>query len=115
MGKNILITEEQLSKIVYQLKTINEKTKKIREIKQSLSTQICQYIENKNLPNKIKIQNGELRTFDKNEYSPLTYNYIETSLKQIIKNPDQVDYIIQHLKNNREIKTSKDIRILSSK
>lgn len=94
-----------------QLKIINEKTKKIREIKHDLTDQICNYMEQKENANKIQIQQGELRKYEKKEYSPLTFNYVEDCLKKIIKNEDHVNYIIQYLKNNREIKTSQDIRI----
>jgi hypothetical protein len=94
-----------------QIKTINEKTKIIRETKQNITNEICEYIEKNNLHNrKIEISDGNIKFYEKKEYSPLTYNYIEESLHKIIPNKEHVEYIIQYLKDNREIKTSPDIR-----
>jgi len=97
-----------------QLKVINEKTKKMREMKQAASERICQYIADNNVKNKIKISDGELKAeikvYEKKEYSPLTFSYVENCLKKIIHDEEQVDYVIQFLKENREITTSPDIR-----
>jgi hypothetical protein len=94
-----------------QLKMIHEKTKEIRDNKQQLTEEICNYIQNKNLSNtKIEISDGELKMYEKKEYSPLTFSYVEESLAKILADKSQVDYIIQYLKSNREIKSSPDIR-----
>jgi len=94
-----------------QLKIIHEKTKDIRETKQQLTEEICTYIKNKNMTNtKIEISDGELKMYEKKEYPPLTFTYVEESLAKILSDRSQVDYIIQYLKSNREIKSSVDIR-----
>lgn len=94
-----------------QLKIINEKTKDIRENKQHLTEEICTYIKNKNMTNtKIEISDGELKMYEKKDYSPLTFTYVEESLAKILSDKSQVEYIIQYLKSNREIKSSVDIR-----
>jgi hypothetical protein len=59
---------------------------------------------------KIEISDGELKMYEKKEYSPLTFTYIEESLAKILTDKSQVDYIIQFLKQNREVKSSVDIR-----
>jgi hypothetical protein len=97
-----------------QIKVINEKTKKMREMKQAASERICKYIIENNVKNKIKINDGELKAeikiYEKKDYSPLTFGYIETCLKKIIQDEEQVEYVIQFLKENREITTTPDIR-----
>jgi hypothetical protein len=94
-----------------QMKIINEKTKKIRESKHQLSESICEYMKESNLlDNKIGITDGELRIYEKKEYSPLSYTYIEKCLAEIIHDKKQLDYIIQYLKQKREITTSLDIK-----
>lgn len=94
-----------------QMKLINEKTKKLREHKASLTSQIVSHMEKNNLQNsKIEITDGMLRLYNKKEYSPLTYGYIEKCLANIISDKSHVDYIIQYLKENREIKNEIDIR-----
>jgi hypothetical protein len=102
-----------------QLKTINEKTKKMRDKKHEASERICKYIADTNSKNKIKIKDGEqiseLRIYEKKEYSSLTFGYIESCLKKIIHDEEQVDYVIQFLKENREITSSLDIRKITEK
>jgi hypothetical protein len=94
-----------------QMKIINEKTKKIRESKHHLTESICEYMKESNLlENKIGITDGELRIYEKKEYSPLSYTYIEKCLAEIIPDKKQLDYIIQYLKQKREITTSLDIK-----
>ena len=94
-----------------QLKLVNEKTKEIRENKHRLTNDICDYIHNKNMTHtKIEISDGELKMYEKKDYSPLTFTYVEESLAKILSDKSQVEYIIQYLKSNREIKSSVDIR-----
>jgi len=93
-----------------QLKIVNEKTRKMRELKSTLTKQICDYIDNNQLRTTIGLNDGELRIYEKREYSPLSYSYIEECLKSIIKNQEHIDYIIKYLKENREIKIVRDIK-----
>jgi hypothetical protein len=94
-----------------QIKTANEKVKSMREMKINLTQQICNFYEENNMKNKkIGISDGELQIFEKKEYSPLTFGYIEKVLKEVIKNEEHVHHIIELLKKNREIKTNYDIR-----
>jgi hypothetical protein len=94
-----------------QMKIVNEKTKKLREYKHKLNDEICSYIKNNNMTNnKIGISDGELGIYDKKEYSSTTYEYIENKLSEIIMDKEQVNYIIQYLKDNREITIVSEIR-----
>jgi len=94
-----------------QLKIVNEKTRKMRNMKNELSEKICNYIiDNKVSDNKVKISDGEIRVYDKKEYSPLTFGYIEKSLSNLISDKEKVEYIVAYLKENREITTSPDIK-----
>lgn len=94
-----------------QLKIINEKTRRVRENKHRLNDEICEYMKQNNLiGNKIGITDGELRIVEKKEYPPLSYGYIERTLAEIIPDKKQLDYLIQHLKDNREITTVLDIK-----
>ena len=97
-----------------QLKLVNEKTKTMRNMKSELSTQICEYTK-KNSLTKIGVTNGELRIYEKKEYPPLSYGYIETNLAKIIPEKSHVDYILKYLKENREITSSLDVKIIMNK
>jgi len=94
-----------------QLKTIHEKVKKARETKNQLMGNIYEYVEKKSLTNtKIEISDGELRFCDKREYQPISFGYVEDCLEALLKDPKQVETIMDYLHEHREVKISKDIR-----
>jgi hypothetical protein len=94
-----------------QLKIVNEKTKKMRELKNDLSDKICDYMTDNNLlQNKIKLSDGELWIHERKSQTPLTFGYIEKTLSNIISDKEQLEYVIQYLKENREVTTSSDIK-----
>jgi lauroyl/myristoyl acyltransferase len=92
------------------LKEVNEKTKKMREMKSQLGKDICGYMTENNLNNHIEISDGELRFFEKKEYTPLSFGYIEKRLHEIIADDEQVNFIIKYLKEKRETNVSLDIK-----
>jgi hypothetical protein len=94
-----------------QIKLINEKVKKARETQHKILDEINTYVsENKIENTKIEISDGELRFYEKKEYQPITFGYLEDSLGKIISDKKQVDFIMNYLRENREITVSKDIR-----
>jgi hypothetical protein len=100
----------------HQLKLIKEKSDKIRDTKHVLSSAICTYMDENNLlQNEIEITDGKLKIYEKKEYSPLTFSYIEQSLAKIIPDKSHVQFIIQYLKENREIKTTTDLKSIYKK
>jgi hypothetical protein len=96
-----------------QLQMYNEKIKSLRETKAQVCRNIIEYMENKNIANnKIKFKTGELCLHTKKDYSPLTFTYVESCLTKAIDNHDDVQYIMQLLKNNRSVKESQDVKII---
>ena len=94
-----------------QLKQITEKTKEYRELKSTLTQSICTYLQENNMQStKIDTSNGHIKLYEKKDYSPLTFGYIEECLGKIIPDKSHVEFIIQYLKEHREIKTSLDLR-----
>jgi len=94
-----------------QIKLINEKVKKARTIKSALMEDITTFAYDNNIENtKIEISDGELRFYEKKEYQPITFGYVEESLGKIISDKKQVEFIINYLRENREISVCKDIR-----
>lgn len=94
-----------------QIKLINEKVKAARSTKHKLLEEINTYVSEMKIENtKIEISDGELRFYEKKEYQPITFGYVEESLGKIISDKKQVEYIMNYLKENREVTVSKDIR-----
>ena len=93
-----------------QMKIINEKTKKIRNRKSEINAKICDFAKDTNYHQKISISDGQLSFYEKKEYSPLTYGYLEKCLGDLISDKNQVNYIIQYLKENRDVQVNWDIK-----
>jgi len=94
-----------------QIKMINEKMQKIRNVKREVLDEIVKYVESNEMTHsKIEITDGDLKFFEKKEYTPLSYSYLEKCLGRIISDPKQVDHIMRYVKENREVKSTVDIR-----
>ena len=98
-------------KLDSQMKAVNEKLRKARELKHKLLENIVQYVElNKLESTKIEISDGELRFYEKREYQPISFTYIEESVGKLLADKKQVECIMNYLRENREITVSTDIR-----
>ena len=115
---------QQWVNIDTQLTILNEKTKKLREHKNRLSDEITNYMKDKiniqpnpksSIQSKIQISDGELRIYNKKEYPPLSFTYVEKCLVDIIPDKSHVEYIINYLKSKREIKEELDIKRVLTK
>ena len=94
-----------------QLKLVNRKLKEVRDEKSVLSGDICNYLETTGISSKkILIHDGDLKMYEKKEYSALTFSFIEQHLGNIIPDRDQVRFINEYLKEQREVKLTNDIR-----
>jgi len=96
------------------LKTINEHTKKLRTMKNELSESISQYMTENNLADKkINLPTGEVRLAEKKEYSTLSFSYIELCLENIISDKSQIDFIMNYLREQREVSITQELRLIS--
>jgi hypothetical protein len=102
---------KQWMNIDNQLKQYNEKIKELREKRNYLETNIIKHADANvalNINNeKVKIVNSKIT-------EPLTFKYLERTLGEIIKSDTQVNHIIGHLKEKREIKYISEIKRFSN-
>ena len=63
----------------------------------------------------VKITNGRLEFKENNVTQPLTLTFIKESLNEIISNPEQVDMIMNHIKDRRERKLEFNIKRFGDK
>lgn len=106
---------QKWAKLDTQLKIINEKIKDIRDMKNDLTDDICEYAENNNVNAKINIGDGQLIISERKIYSPLSYAYIEECLEKIIDDEEHIEFIINYLRDNREVEIVKEIRRTKTK
>ena len=108
--------EQQLQQWVTidnQMKVLNDRMKELRDKKNTLSQSINTHVENSNLINtSVKLSDGQLRFMNIKETQPLTFKYLETCLREIIKNEEQVTKIIDYIKNKRDVSYVPEIKRL---
>ena len=106
---------KQWVQIDNQLKELNERTKVLREKRNSLEKNITTYATSNNLSNStVQIGDGKLKFTNTRVPEPLTFKYLEKTLGEIIKNENQVKLIMEHIKQKRDIKIVPEIKRYSN-
>jgi hypothetical protein len=96
-----------------QLRVYSENIKVIKDRKTELLSRIVGDDEKfgANLQSKsIQISDGKLKFQNTKVFSPLSFKYLQGSLEKIIRNEDQVQQIIDYVRNNREFKLVPEIK-----
>ena len=102
---------QQWVSIDNQMKQLTDKMKELRDKKSTLNDAIFNHVENSNLSNAtLQISDGKIKFVKTKDTQVLTFKYLETCLHEIIKNEDQVNKIIDYIKNKREIKYVAEIK-----
>lgn len=106
---------KQWIQIDNQLKELNERTKELREKRASHEQNIKNYAYSNNLSNStFQLGNGRLKIVNTKVPEPLTFKYLEKTLGEIIKNDNQVQLIMEHIKQKRSIKIVPEIKRFSN-
>ena len=85
------------------LRVMYENIKELRAKKTSLSASIQNNLSTTNT--KLPLGDGHIKLVNTRINEPLTFAYLDKSLRGIIKNEQQVQIIIDHIKNSRSSKT----------
>jgi hypothetical protein len=85
--------------------------KTLRTNRDEIGTRVCDTMKQRGIENK-KIDTGDsvITLYEKNDYSSLTYGYVEKCLGEIITDKEHVAHIMNYLKSKREVKKSTDLR-----
>ena len=98
-----------------QLKELNDKIKGLRDKRNSLEQNITNYASTNNLSNAtIKISDGKLKFVETKVPECLTFKYLDKTLREVIKNENQVIAIMEHIKQKRNIKVITEIKRFSN-
>lgn len=92
-----------------QLTVLQEKTKTMREWKKKLSDKITEYMQENNISSKI-LDHGEWKLQERTEYSTLSFTYVEDCLRDLIPEEDQVDFVMDYLRDHRESTKKIDVK-----
>jgi hypothetical protein len=94
-----------------QMKQLTDKIKELRDKKNTLNDVIFNHVENSNLSNStVQISDGKLKFIKTKDTQQLTFKYLETCLHEIIKNEEQVNKIVDYIKNKRDVKYVPEIK-----
>jgi len=94
-----------------QIKIYNEKLKELRYKRETVEEKLSQHAKTNDLSDSIiKISDGKLKFVNTKITSPLTFKYLEKSLGEIIKNTEQVNAIVNYVKNNRDAKIVPELK-----
>ena len=104
---------QQWVSIDNQLKLLNEKIKDLRDKKNHIAENLTKYaISNDLTKTTIPITDGKLRFVTTRVAEPLTFKYLEKTLKEVIKNESQVSIIMERIREKREIRIMQEIKRL---
>ena len=94
-----------------QMKVLGDRMKELRDKKNTLNDAIFNHVENSNLSNAtVQISDGKLKFIKTKDTQQLTFKYLETCLHEIIKNEEQVNKIVDYIKNKRDVKYVPEIK-----
>lgn len=117
-NQNTVTTTPTFSQIVgkwikfdNEIQELQEKIKELRDKKQSTSKEIIETLRDKNKEHIVMdIPNGTLRVQQRKEHSGLTFQYVEKCLETLIPDKEQRDFVMQYLKDNREVKMISELK-----
>jgi hypothetical protein len=94
-----------------QIKAYNDKVKEIRTKKNSLGQNIVEYMK-RNHPrhSTIEISDGKLKISNTNTQTPLSYKFVEESIKSYFNDEKLTNDLMNYIKNRRETKSNIEIK-----
>ena len=94
-----------------QIRSINEKTKSLRDEKNNLEESILHHIETNKLNNAVvSISDGKLKFVNSKQTAPISLTFVKDCLSKCISNPEHVERIMKYIKNSRPSKYIPDIK-----
>ena len=98
-------------KIDNEITSLNSRIKELRDSKKPIQSTIIEHIENEELFDAtVKISDGRLKFVQQKQTPPLTLKYVEQCLKEKLSNENNVESIMDHIKNSRDIKQITNIK-----
>jgi hypothetical protein len=99
---------QQWVSIDNQMKQLTDKLKELKDKKNDLHESIFSH---DNLSKTtIQLSDGKIKFIQTKDTQQLTFKYLETCLHEIITNKEQVDKIVEYIKNKRDVKFVSEIK-----
>ena len=102
---------QEYSAIDEELQEVSAKQKILRERKTELQTIIIHTMKERNLENRTMKQGAHHFCIGtRKQYSALTFSYLESVFDQMIPDKTNRDYLLQYLREHREVKTVDELK-----
>ena len=102
---------QEYSVIEEELEELSSKIKILRERKHELQTKIIQTMKDSNLENRtLKQGSHHFYIGTRKQYSSLTFSYLETIFEKTIPDKANRCFLLEYLKENREVKTVDELK-----
>ena len=93
------------------IKALTDKTKELRDAKNTTEELILTYVESNKFTNAtVNISDGRIRFVNTKQTAPLTLKFVEDCLNHCINNEEKVGKIMEYIKGAREVKYVSDIK-----
>lgn len=103
----------ELIQIENELKIITDKGSTLKEQKQTIEKDIKELMVKENLTDKVLVlQNKKIKYNEHKTYQSYSFHYLEEKLKELMDDNNNVNYILNYLKQNRKTNINSEIKIL---
>jgi hypothetical protein len=97
-------TIQEWVKTDQELRELNERIKQLRQTKFELDKKITQYSEERDTKS-FRYGSIKMKIVESKISESLTFKYLDKCLRDMIKNEDQVNQMIDYIKRKRDVKT----------
>ncbi len=99
-----------------QLKQYNERLKPIRQKKQAICKVLGEYMQAHGIKTRSLEINGEpMKLVQRQDYAPLTMGFVRNCLEEIMEDAEQIDTVMDYLREQRGVKMTVDLRGVSAR
>ena len=96
-----------------QIKTLNDQMHSLKDEKKNVTEELNEYIDNRHVDKKtinVNLNDSQIKFVTSKVTQTLTFKYLEKCLSEIITDEDQVQQIIEYIKNNRSVDEVDEIK-----
>ena len=109
--EDIKLNMQEWIEVDKKIQSLNAQMKELKVQKQSLNEVIIESLETENLTNtSFRFDDIKLNYCTKKQTSPITINYLETKLKEIISDEDQANLILKYIIENRKQTIKRELK-----
>jgi len=104
---------EKFMSVENEIQKLQEKMKTWKTWKQKLQEAILQYMDDSDSLTLPVSSTQQLKRIQRTEHTALSFHYLEECLIEILTEEEQVDYVLEYIRENREVKKVYELKVCS--